>query len=146
MHPGLRTILILTANLSWAIAVAAQSGSVTASASAPNRGERSPGVTCGMTVRPMPAAMSAVRGAPYSLARESSQVQTLADGTHITRYATSEKRFVIPRAGLGQNLRFAGTRRTIQRMSLSRSTIPSPVLPISWTCKTTSPTGSRCEC
>ena len=93
MHPGLRTILILTANFSWAIAVAAQSGSVTASASAPNRGERGPAVTCGMTVRPMPAAMSAVLGAPYSLARESSQIQTLADGTHITRYSTSEKRF-----------------------------------------------------
>ena len=40
MDPGLRTILILTANLSWATAGAAQSGSMTASA--PNRGERGP--------------------------------------------------------------------------------------------------------
>jgi hypothetical protein len=93
MHPGIRTILILTVNFSWAFAVAAQSGSVTASAGTTNRGGRGPGVTCGMTVRPMPSAMAAVRGAPYSVVRESSQIRTLADGTHITYLATSEKRF-----------------------------------------------------
>ena len=93
MHPGFRTILILTANFSWAIAVSAQSGSVTPSAPATNRGVRGPGVTCGMTVRPMPPAMAAVRGAPYSLVREYSQVQTLVDGTHITYFSNSEKRF-----------------------------------------------------
>lgn len=93
MHPGIRTILILTINLSFAIAVAAQSVSPTATAGTPNRGAPRPGVTCGMTVRPMPSAMAAVRGAPYSLVRESSQIQTLADGTHITYFANSEKRF-----------------------------------------------------
>lgn len=93
MHPGLRTILILTVNCFWAIAAAAQSGSVTASAPATNRGARGPAVTCGMTVRPMPPAMAAVRGAPYSLVRESSQVRTLVDGTHITYFSNSEKRF-----------------------------------------------------
>lgn len=93
MQPSFRTILILTANFSFATMVAAQSGSVTASAPTTNRGERRPGVTCGMTVRPMPSAMVAVRGAPYSLVRESSQVRTLADGTHITYFANSEKRF-----------------------------------------------------
>lgn len=41
----------------------------------------------------MPSAMTAVRGAPYSLVRESSQVRTLADGTHIKYFANSEKRF-----------------------------------------------------
>lgn len=93
MHPSFRTILILTANFSLATTVAAQSGSVTTSARATNRGERGPGVTCGMTVRPMPSAMVAVRGAPYSVVRESSQVRTLSDGTHITYFANSEKRF-----------------------------------------------------
>ena len=93
MHPGIRTILILTVNLSCAIALAAQSVSPTATAGTTNRGARGPGVTCGMTVRPMPPAMAAVRGAPYSLVRESSQIQTLADGTHITYFANSEKRF-----------------------------------------------------
>ena len=93
MHPGIRTILILSVNLSCAIAVAAQSVSPTATAGTTNRGARGPGVTCGMTVRPMPPAMAAVRGAPYSLVRESSQIQTLADGTHITYFANSEKRF-----------------------------------------------------
>jgi len=93
MHPGIRSILVLTVNFSWTITVAAQSGSVTATAGTTNRGGREPGVTCGMTVRPMPPAMAAVRGAPYSLVRESSQVRTLADGTHITYFSNSEKRF-----------------------------------------------------
>ena len=93
MHPGIRTILILTVNLSCVIAVAAQSVSPTATAGTTNLGARGPGVTCGMTVRPMPTAMAAVRGAPYFLVRESSQIQTLADGTHITYFANSEKRF-----------------------------------------------------
>ena len=93
MHPGFGTILILTVNFSWAIAAAAQSGSVTASAPTTNRGVRGPAVTCGMTVRPLPPALAAVRGAPYSLVREYSQVRTLADGTHITYFSNSEKRF-----------------------------------------------------
>ena len=93
MHIGVRTILFLTVNFSWAIALAAQSGSVTSSASTTNRGGRASDLTCGMTVRPMPPAMAAVRGEPYSLARESSQVRTLVDGTHITLIATTEKRF-----------------------------------------------------
>lgn len=93
MRTGFRAILILTVNCSWVIAVVAQSGSVTASAPATNRGDRGPGVTCGMTVRPMPSVMTAVRGAPYSLVRESSQVRTLADGTHIKYFSNSEKRF-----------------------------------------------------
>jgi hypothetical protein len=42
MHLGIRTILILTVNFSWASAVAAQSGPVTASAGATNRGGRGP--------------------------------------------------------------------------------------------------------
>lgn len=41
----------------------------------------------------MPSEMAAVRGAPYSLVREVSQVRTLADGTHITYFSNSEKRF-----------------------------------------------------
>lgn len=93
MYPGIRTILLLTVNLSWAIAVAAQSGSATANAGETNHGAREPAVTCGMTVSPMPSAMAAVRGAPYSLVRESSQVRTLADGTHIKYFSNSEKRF-----------------------------------------------------
>jgi len=93
MHLGRRTILILTVNFSCAIAVAAQSGSVNAPPATTNLGERRPAVTCGMTVRPMPPAMAAVRGAPYSVVRESTQIRTLADGTHITLYATAEKRF-----------------------------------------------------
>lgn len=93
MRPGFRAFLILTTNCSWAIAVVAQSGCVTTSASTTNRGERKPGVTCGMTLRPMPSPITAVRGAPYSLVRESSQVRTLADGTHIKYFANSEKRF-----------------------------------------------------
>ena len=93
MHPGTRSILILTVNFSWAIAVAAQSDPATGSASAAKHARRGAAVTCGMTVRPMPAAMAAVRGAPYSLSRESSQVRTLANGTHIALYATSEKQF-----------------------------------------------------
>lgn len=93
MPLGIRTILILTVNFSCAITVAAQSGSAPASAGTTNPAARRPAVTCGMTVRPMPPAMAAVRGAPYSIVRESSQVRTLADGTHITYFANSEKRF-----------------------------------------------------
>jgi hypothetical protein len=48
-------------------------------------------VTCSTTVGPMPGMASSAPTAPYSAVRESSNVQTLADGTHISHKPTSEK-------------------------------------------------------
>ena len=85
-----RTILLLCLILLLSIPAAAQ-GSVGLVITGNDGVPAGQGFTCSMTFGPLAGTGVAGVTAPYSAVGESSSLQTLADGTHIIRNATTEK-------------------------------------------------------
>lgn len=89
MNLAARTILLLTATVGLGFMTYAQTGTIVSGSSAGSAAELSS--TCRMSISIHPFTVVAGPTAPYSGVRESSAVQTLSDGTHISHERVIEK-------------------------------------------------------